>query len=212
MTREYEESRRQLSDILQQDEFQTWSWWQRLLDRIDQIPVIGEWSIGAWLNDLLSSLFRAGEGSGVGWLLPVVLAIILGLSMWFVLRQIYFSQPQQEKDTAAASGESMAVVWWERGEAYAAQREYREAIRCLFRHALEVLDERKILDRREHKTNREYREEIAVRSPALLPVFQSLIMRFELVWYGMIDPEEADYDDYRRLCQRLTGGGAVEAG
>lgn len=212
MTHEYEESRRQLSEILQQDEFRTWEWWQGLLERFQQLPELGEWSIDAWLSRLLSSLFQTGESHGVGWLLPMLLAIILAVIMWVVLRQIYFSQPQEEGKALTAMTESKTTIWWERGEAYASEGEYREAIRCLFRYALEVLDEQKILDRRDHKTNREYREEVAVGTPALLPVFQTLIMRFELIWYGMVDPKSSDYEEYRRLCERLTGGGTAEAG
>lgn len=187
-------------------------WWQHLLERFDQLPVIGEWSIGNWLNNLLSSLFRAGAGSGVGWLLPVLLAILLTLILWVIVKQLYLSRPAGEEESPSTAEESKALQWWERGEAHALRGEYREGIRCLFRHALETLDHREALDRRDHKTNREYREEVAVAAPIYLPVFQLLVLRFELVWYGMIEPEASDYEEYRRLCEGLTGGGTIEAG
>lgn len=211
MSVEYDTSREQLSEILRRDEFQSESWWQNLLERLNQPSAFGEWSFFSWLEPLLSRLFQAGSGSGVGWLLPVLVAGILTLLIWMILRQFYVSRPSPETESAAIASNGQTVKWREQAAVHAARKEYRDGIRCLFRYVLENLDERAIVKRRDHKTNREYREEVAAAAPQLLPVFHALLLRFELVWYGMIHPEASDYEECQRLCRKLTGGEANES-
>lgn len=156
---------------------------------------------------LILYLFGVPIPVGLGWLLPVLLILIIFFIVFWIRRRVHYTHPQEGNSSSVSvpAGEEIHR-WWTEGETRAEQGDYREGIRCLFRSVLAALEERKVLIRGDHKTNREYRKEVEQNGSELLPLFSALVLRFDLIWYGRIQADEGDYRDFRQLSTPLVKG------
>lgn len=95
----------------------------------------------------------------------------------------------------------------------AEQGDYRAAVRQLYLAALLTLQERRIVVRDPSLTNRE----VLARTPATHPVRAPLaaaVAVFDAVWYGVHEPDEATFAEYRTTVdaiERCTATPAQEA-
>lgn len=89
-----------------------------------------------------------------------------------------------------------------------ASQERRLAIRALFLATLAALGEQRLLEVARSKTNRQYRDELAVRArsrPELLSAFAETAIIFEQVWYGRHEPAEARTERLLQNYQTVKG-------
>lgn len=84
-------------------------------------------------------------------------------------------------------------------DAAVAQKQYREAVRLLFRRALKHLANLQLIHWRPEKTNREYLAEM--KADTLNGLFRELIRIFEYTWYGNFTITE---ENYRRAAARFA--------
>ncbi|MFD1426171.1 hypothetical protein JOD24_001186 [Kroppenstedtia sanguinis] len=207
MSSEYQEVRRQLDEILKEEERARGSWWVDLQNRLN--TWYDQWDdlLRGWLRDLFGIQIPVGWG----WLLPVLILLILILAFFWIQRRVHYTR-RVEEDAGSSSmpvGEEVQH-WWEEGEKKAEQGDYKEGIRCLFWAVLTALHERGVLIRSDHKTNREYRREVEQNGSSLLSLFSALTLRFDLVWYGQLQAGDGDYRKFRRLSALLIQGGDRE--
>ncbi|MFC4077991.1 DUF4129 domain-containing protein [Salinithrix halophila] len=204
MSIEYEKARQQLTDILNSREFTGQRWLDIWLHRID-----------SWMNEIVRILGGGVErllgvevDTRIGWLLPLLLTGILLFVLGWVGRRLYWGRripgfvAEREPDAMET-----ASSWWDKGEAFAAEGDYKEGVRCLYRAVLEYLDERGVLLRDVFKANRDYREEVSRRRPDLLPLFAGITFLFDRIRYGAKETGEGDYREFHSLSQKLVKGG-----
>lgn len=79
----------------------------------------------------------------------------------------------------------------------------RAAIRKAYVAVLCELGDRKIIRLARHKTNRDYLNGVRDRTD-LYGALRPLTLNFERHWYGFARASEADWNEYRNLCQRVT--------
>ncbi|EGK13789.1 DUF4129 domain-containing protein [Kroppenstedtia eburnea] len=207
MSSEYREVRRQLAEILKDEESARGGW---LVDLQNQLVTwFDKWD--GMFREWLVNLFGIPIPVGWGWLLPVLIILILLFTFFWIRRGVHYTR-HREGDAGSASMPAGEEVhrWWREGEMKAEQGDYREGIRCLFRAVLAALEERKVLIRGDHKTNREYRQEVEQNGSGLLSLFSALTLRFDLVRYGRLQAGEGDYREFRRLSAPLVEGGDRE--
>ncbi|PTX55068.1 uncharacterized protein DUF4129 [Melghirimyces profundicolus] len=203
---DYREARKQLSEILKEENRSKQNW---LLDIERQLDA---WSQEAnrWLSHWMETLFGMDVDVRIGWLLPFLLALMGGLTFFWLRRRVHFHRTVEQRLSGTSSFEKHpSSRWWDLAETYAERREYREGIRCLFRSVLVSLNERRVLVQGDFKTNREYRQEVERNRSELLPAFSALIQRFDRVWYGRVEAREEDYTEFKRLSAELVKGGGA---
>lgn len=207
MSSEYREVQRQLAEILKEEKSARGGWLVDLQNRLYTWFDTWDRMFRDWLDDLLGIPIPVGWG----WLLPVLIILILLFTLFRLRRGVYYT-PHVEGDEGSASMPSGEEVhhWWAEGELRAEQGDYREGIRYLFQAVLAALEERKVLTRGDHKTNREYRQEVEQNGSGLLSLFSALILRFDLVRYGQLQAGEGDYREFRQLSAPLVKRGSRE--
>ena len=140
----------------------------------------------------------------VGWSVVVAGSVILSvlLARWlqtmlraFVGDAVKIEERDGETPTTPAAARAAAGRLAERGD-------YRAAVRQLYLAALLTLQDRRIVVRDPSLTNRE----VLARTPAAHPVHAPLaavVEVFDDVWYGVHEPNQATFADYRTAVDDL---------
>ena len=85
-------------------------------------------------------------------------------------------------------------------------KQYKLAIRYLFLKSLKLLSERKLIEFRSNKTNRQYLLEI--NNSQIASAFQDTTFRFEWIWYGNFPIDEDimknSQNDFNKLFRLIT--------
>ncbi|OYD09573.1 DUF4129 domain-containing protein [Paludifilum halophilum] len=209
MTPDYREARKQLSEILEEEEFSQQEQLQGWLEKVGSLFHSLDEGVQRWLESMLGV-----EDPRLGWFFPLLMATLLGFLLWWVGRRMVFSPRETKKSSSAFHPDPKTTEsGWDLGERMARTGQYREGIRCLFRGVLESLESQGVLRRSDSKTNREYRDEVRRKQPDLSEMFTSLVLRFERVWYGMNQANEEDFREFYQLSHQLVcarGGGSRE--
>lgn len=195
---DYPRAKEQLAEIL--NEFSGYEW---VYDALEMVGAGLQWvdeQLGNWLGTLLDTEVDLR----IGWLLPVLLIIIIGVLLWRIGRKMIFRKTYLEADMDIPdTKERKQEDWWEEAEDFAQQKKYREGIRCLFLGVLESLDRQGFLKRQDSKTNREYLKEVQQSHFESVTSFTNLVIGFERVWYGLSPVEEGDYRNFLQLSLQL---------
>jgi hypothetical protein len=148
-----------------------------------------------WIAELFRYLFETGASADwVEILMYVVIILVLGYVIMWLLRidavKMFFANSAVNPIKSVILEENIHVVDFEKriNEALA-KREYREATRLLFLHALKILADKDLIHWEPGKTNHDYINELA--SENLKPGFNDLNYFFENAWYGHFDVSES---------------------
>lgn len=202
---DYPRAKEQLAEIL--NEFSGYEW---IYDGLDKVGAGLQW-VNEQLANWLGILLDTEVDLRIGWLLPILLTIIIGVVFWRIGRNVIFRktylEPRMDQPTI---NERKQEVWWEEAEDCARQKMYREGIRCLFQGVLESLDQQGFLKRQDSKTNREYLIEVQKSRYESVTSFTDLVIQFERVWYGLSPVEERDYRNFLQLSLQLIKKGGKE--
>lgn len=202
---DYPQAKEQLAEIL--NDFSGYEW---IYDGLDKVEAGLQW-VDEQLANRLGLLLDTEVDLRIGWLLPVLLFIMIGVVLWRIGRNVLFRktylEPHMDKPTI---NERKQEVWWEEAEDCARQKMYREGIRCLFQGVLESLDQQGFLKRQDSKTNREYLIEVQKSRYEPVNSFTDLVIQFERVWYGLSPVEERDYRNFLQLSLQLIKKGGKE--
>jgi hypothetical protein len=167
------------------------SWVERVFDRIVE-----------WIDRILSPIFSALGGGGVGsiggW---VLLALVAGALVFVVVKAI------RARVSVDAAGSDIAVTtssarrrlsssqWRERARSHELAGEWDEAVRCYHRAAVVDLADRVGVSDAAGSTSGQWRETAAANH---LADFEPLTDLFEEVWYGSEPADESDAAKARR--------------
>lgn len=199
MDAEYQQAREQLAEILSRKEYTGGDWLERGIQYVSDLLDTPSLSFPDW--------------SIPGWLFPVFLLFLLTLSFWWVKKNLTFGRrlkKKRERDDIRKHHPSH-IELRSLGEAAAHRGDFRLAIRCLFQSVLVALKERGMLSDVSHRTHREQIAEIRSRIPQQSPLFESLVYRFEEVWYGKVPVGPADYHQFHQQVNMLMKGDPFHA-
>ncbi|QKG84435.1 DUF4129 domain-containing protein [Kroppenstedtia pulmonis] len=203
---DYPRAKEQLAEIM--NEFSGYEWFY---DGLDKIEAGLQW-MNEQLANWLGAVLDAEVDLRIGWLLPVLLTIIIGVLLWRIGKNVMFRKTDLETHMDIPTiKEKKQEVWWEEAEDCARQKMYREGIRCLFQGVLESLDQQGFLKRQDSKTNREYLTEVQKSRYESVTSFTDLVIQFERVWYGLSPVEERDYRNFLQLSLQLIKKGGKKA-
>lgn len=170
------------------------------------------------IADALGNLFpgmrpvRRGGGRGSAFVLYAILAVALGVVIYF-LRRYWIGRRLEFGDAAPRAAR---VVLGERIEAdqnasdllteaemLAREGDLRGAIRKAYVALLCELGDRKIVSLARHKTNRDYlRDARRDAPPRLYEEMRPLTEGFERHWYGLEQADQTDWANYRTRCRQ----------
>lgn len=195
-------------DILHRPEFQremALTWWQgkklamtraiaRLFARFSRIGAAVPWLARA----LECTLFG---GAAVGLLL-------------FVLRELRRQRLQVSLAGTSIQSEAWsreADDWSHRAEAFARERQWRDAVHCVYWAAIVLLEARRAWRHNPTRTPREYLRLLRADSPQHVAL-RGLTHVFERTWYGLRETTATEYAEARALYDRLAANGANTGG
>lgn len=204
MDAEYQQAREQLAEILNRKEYTGGDWLER-----------GIRFIGNFLEEGLSETpsLSFPEWGIPAWLLPGILLLLFAFSLWWVRRHLTSDRRLKGKRSGHASGKPVnsEIELRALGEEAAHRGDFHLAIRYLFQAVLAALRDQGILSEVSHRTHREQIAEIRSRMPQQCPLFESLVFRFEEVWYGQVSVGPAEYHRFREQADKLLKGDPAHA-
>ena len=200
----FAQARSTAAGILSQREFQRHeelTWWDRLKARFF-----------GWLMRLLNGLQTAGAGvpwlgTLLEWLLFAGAAVVL---LIFLLRNLNRQRLRVSMEGAApvkTPWDREATDWAQLAERFAGEREWREAVHCLYWAAIVSLESRRAWRHNPTRTPREYLRLLKPGSPQQRGL-RGLTRIFERVWYGLREARPEEYSEARELYEGLASGSA----
>ncbi|HLL75435.1 MAG TPA: DUF4129 domain-containing protein [Pyrinomonadaceae bacterium] len=176
-----------------------------------------------WLSKLIERLLpkRSPMSSGTASLFSIVArlfvyALALGLIAYLVWRygpllagRARGSRRARAREARVVLGERLApdqtaADLIAEAEQLARAGNLRGAIRKAYVAVLCELGDRHLIRLAQHKTNRDYLASLRDRAE-LYGVMHPLTHAFERHWYGFVPASDADWADYRALCNRAIG-------
>jgi hypothetical protein len=192
-----------LAEILARPEFNTpLSLWDRF------------WQ---WLRNLLSDLMPESQPSGdSSWLallirlIPWIVTIfIVAVAIWLLsywLQRLLRSFVSDARVAELAGDDELprtAAEARQQARVAAHSGRYRDAVRRLYLAALLQLSEQRLIDYERSLTNREVLTRLPEASP-IRPHLAPVIATFDLVWYGVREPDQATFTAYEQEIDRLS--------
>jgi hypothetical protein len=200
-----------------------------LLDSVWQLPeftrgeTLGERFL-RWLSELLDGLLpdlqpdpaaqRATSAVAelAGWAIAAIAALVLLwlLGLWlrrFLGRFVIDAAAEQANGDAAlprTPAEARA-----RADELARTGAYRDAVRNLYLAALLGLERRRLVPADRSLTNREVLAQVPAEN-ALQPLLRPVVDTFDVVWYGVREPDAATFADYAAQIDGLEQVAAEE--
>jgi hypothetical protein len=180
------------------------TWWDRL-----------KAGFFRWLGRMLDGLSNTGAGAAwVGTLLEWLLFVgaAVGLLV-FLLRAVSRQRLRVSMEGAApvkTPWDREATDWAQLAERYARQREWRDAVHCLYWAAIVSLESRRAWRHNPTRTPREYLRLLKPGSPQQRGLGR-LTRIFERVWYGLREARPEEYSEARQLYESLASGAAGAA-
>ncbi len=161
--------------------------------------------IQRWLSEnlarLLGNLFQNGAGSAATWL--VVALIVFGLVV-LVRRLLRTVQPDPGVVVdITTTARRPASDWRAEAEAWEADGNWKEALRCRFRALVAELVERGRLGDVPGRTAGEYRVELRTSTPEAGDAFSEAADLFERAWYGDEPTGAAENQRFRAAAERV---------
>lgn len=202
MDAEYQQAREQLAEILSRREYTGGDWLERGMrfigERLERLGEVPSLSFPGWEIPL--------------WLLPVMIFLLLALSLLWARGHLppdkrFKKRRGNDPGKPASSDQELQVL----GEEAARNGDFRLAIRYLFQAVLAELRERGVLSEVTHRTHREQIAEIRTRMPERSGLFESLVFRFEEVWYGQVPVGASEYHRFREEADKLLKGDPTHA-
>ncbi len=166
-----------------------------------------------------ASLFEGARrfGAAVPWLgkfLEWAFFILAGVGLLLFIRRSF---ARQQLQIALSSGATQFSAWdreandWaSEAETRAANREWRDAVHCLYWAAIVRLEARRAWRHNPARTPREYVRLLQPGS-SQQSALRGLTGIFERVWYGLRDAEPTDYERAKTLFSELSQGKAVSS-
>jgi hypothetical protein len=196
------DAKQRLSGILSRPEYATKSRAKSALTRIIE-------AIARWIQRLLGRHVPNDSVSNpVGAIVQiVVIALAVGVLLYVI--KLFLPKLTRRRKKARKVKAEPRIVLGERlepdasavdllaeAETLARGGQIRAAIRKAYIALLVELGERKVISLAHHKTNRDYLRSVR-NVPGLYPVMSGLTDSFERHWYGLVQPDPGDWQNFR---------------
>jgi len=175
-------------------------------------------AINEWLSDLWRKMFGDGRGaempsSGFGtmnfqplvW--GVLIAGLLGFAYYAITKFRWTFSRRVKAGGLLAEDEPdrTADEWISRSEELSANKQYREAVRCLYLACLVRFDEANVMRFRRGETNWEhlYRFDDSPRRPTNIDL-KWATKAFDIIWYGHRTQGQPDVDKFREFYDQVV--------
>jgi hypothetical protein len=193
--------RQTADEILARPEFQEES--PTLLDRI--------WdAISEAVGDVFSTLVGGGGPAVLAWL---ILALIVGIIAFLLVRLGRTVQADPAQAVRVGQGRRRPPAEWLRdAEAFEANGDWREGLRCRYRALVVELVARRVVPDVPGRTAGEYRREVAEASPDVASAFARATELFELAWYGHRDTGPDESRRFQSLADEVRAGARARVG
>lgn len=177
---------------------------------------LGEWieRLLRWLEDL----FASDDESQVHTPLQIPLPpawLLIGLLLAAVALVVYYAtrgqgasppSPAAEASVPVEYAERTPDAWFDEAGRLAAAGDLRAALRSLYLATLAALDRAGLIRREPSRTNGQYLR--AMPHGEARTLFHAFTRVFDRSWYGHEAVSAAEYEDCRRIAERLRGAGA----
>lgn len=156
-----------------------------------------------WLNRLwyefLELFFGTMDSTGIGSIISqlapyVITFLLMGILVWIALKYGTGSNPNTSLNLEGLSSDELML---QRQDLHAlaaealARQDYRLAVRYRYLEALQQLMNRKLIDWKSFKTNRDYLREL--QGNVLQTPFSEVTRIYNFVWYGHFELDEASF-------------------
>lgn len=202
-----EEARDALASILRGHEFREFG------DSDDRR--VGEWfeRFLRWLADLFASEDEPQIHTPLrlplppAWLLVGILLVVVALVVYYATRGQNSRSPPPVADANAptAYADRPPDAWLDEASRLAAAGDLRAALRSLYLATLAALDRAGLIQREASRTNGQYLR--AMPRGEARKLFHAFTQVFDRSWYGHQAVSAVEYEDCRRIAERLRGAG-----
>lgn len=187
--------------------------------------------LSRWLRRWFGTRERgleAGEPTGSAWRSAAPYVVVLSTAILSVCLGLYAWRAWQRRRAAALTLAHAVVValpdladeavsadqrppedWLRAARELIARGDLRLGLRAAYLASLAFLAERRLLTIARHKSNLDYRQELARRAaswPAVVGCFEANVRLFDRVWYGMHPPTAAQVEGFLTDLERMRVG------
>jgi len=182
--------------LLQQRITEWWEWQtSRLADNAPDFPILdldAEW-IRLLIKILLWSIFAA-------------ILVWLIWQLWLLFRPYVRTWQKQQQQSRKLSNRQLVLElsvnqWLERSQDFQKQRDYRQAIFCLYQAMLQQLSDRDIIPNSSTRTDREYLRLIRQSQITPLPSYKLLLNTHEKLCFTNQDADESLWQECQQAFQ-----------
>ncbi|MDJ0898491.1 MAG: DUF4129 domain-containing protein [Xenococcus sp. MO_188.B8] len=164
-------------------------WWEWQLSRLaDQTSDLSGLDLDAeWIKILIKFLL---------WSITAATLVWLTWQLWLLLRPYVRTWQKQQQQSQPLSNqysvrELSVNEWLEKSQTFQKQRDYRQAIFCLYQAMLQQLSDRGILDNLSSRTDREYLKLIQQFQISSFPSYQLLLNTHEQLCFSNQEADES---------------------
>ena len=176
---------------------QEWWEWQvsRLVDNAPDVPILD--LDAEWIRLLIKVLL---------WSITAAISVWLTWQLWLLFRPYFRTWQKQQQQSRQLPNQpkvnQLSVnQWFERAQEFQKQRDYRQAIFCLYQAMLQQLSDRDIIPNSSSRTDREYLKLIQKSQIAPLPSYQLLLNTHEQLCFTDQDADESLWQACQQACQ-----------
>ncbi|MGP4039987.1 DUF4129 domain-containing protein [Gracilibacillus sp. D59] len=199
----FRKEREQLNDILNKEEYQVYyddnrSFLERIWDKVSD-----------WIGDILQKLFDSFEPASTAGNLIIVLIVLLvsAVFLFGIITLVMFTVRKRRLSKQQLFTIREELNWryndhLQASKEYESQANYQLATRHQFLALLLILDENRLLQAKQWKTNWDYYDELKQSNKPLAVDFYNLALFFEKVTYGEQTIAEDDYRKYKEQVNR----------
>ncbi len=140
------------------------------------------------------------------WSITAATLVWLTWQLWLLLRPYVRTwQKQQQKSRQLSEQHSVVELsvdeWLERSQTFQKQRDYRQAIFCLYQAMLQQLSDRGIIPNLSSRTDREYFKLIQKSQISPSPSYQLLLNTHEQLCFSNQDADESLWQECQQAFQ-----------
>ncbi len=168
--------------------------------------------IGSWLSDHLSEILRNVNGGAGGPIVWIVLAALVGVVVFFLLRLRGGSGLRRRHGdddplfVTELEARRTPTQWLTEAERLEGEGAWKQALRARFRALLGQLIDRGALRDLPGRTTGEYRIELARRAPSVAAEFREASGLFDAAWYGDEPTGPSENQRFRALADAVLAG------
>ena len=174
-------------------------WWEVFISQLaDNTPDIPQWNLDAeWIRQLIKLLL---------WSIIAAILVWLTWQLWLLFRPywIEWQKPRSRLSNVASTEPEIKLSvneWIVKSQYYQQQRDYRQAIFCLYQATIQELSDRNIIPILSSRTNREYLTLIKKSQLKNLSSYELLLNTHEKLCFSERDASQSLWEQCQQAYQ-----------